>query len=336
MSSKNNSEKRCRRGRTAARKRKERLEYREKYGAQNRQEEELTVHNRKLESGIKKAEIWSAITFMWAFCLLVFLILFVALWSESVFLNWLFTVLFIGFVFMEMLVFANFMNRCHFYISLAERPSVPLGMWIPVYFVDWVRHRYLDDVFEKMNKEAVFTHCSAKQIVVTNDTNSGAWLVPGISFFVLLYFSLGNDRDFWTSDAYAGGLLCLVCFIAAVFLYVYNRKKVFKIDRESKTITIPPVSSLGRNKVVPWQKAVVAFCPGIVSSGKRWGTIVKDYLSLTTKENLTYGPSLGFRCNADTQYRFARLICEYMNVEDVKDLPDIKGFEDIIDKIKAK
>lgn len=80
----------------------------------------------------------------------------------------------------------------------------------------------------------------------------------------------------------------------------------------------------------------MAFCPGIVSGGTRWGTTVKDYLSLTAEENLPYRPSLGFRCDLATQYGFARLICEYMNAEDVAALPDIRGFEDIVGRIKAK
>lgn len=337
MNSKNNSEKRCRQKRIAARKRRERSAYREKYKEQNRQGEELSRHNWELESGIKKAEIWFFVTYMWTWGMFVFLVLFVGLWSESVFLNWLFSLLFIGFAFMVMQVFANFMSRCYFYISLGEFPSVPCGIRIPVYFVDWVRHRYLDDVFEEMNKDDVFTHCSAKQIVLTNKgSNNGDWLLPGGAFFVLLYFSLGSDGDFWTSDMYAGVLLCLVCLIAAVFLYIYNRDKVFIIDRETKMITIPPVSGFGKSTIIPWQQVVVAFCLGIISRDTRRGKIVKDYLSLTTKENLPYGPSLGFRCDANTQYRFARLICEYMNVEDVDDISDIEGFEDIIDRIKAK
>lgn len=337
MSPKNKDEKHRRQQRTAARKRKERSEYREKYKEQNRQKEELSGRNRELESGIKKAEIWFGVTFIWTLWMFVFLVLFVGLWSESVFLNGLFSLLFIGSAFMGMLVFARFMSRCHFYLSLAEFPAVPCGIRIPVYFVDRARHRYLDDVFEEMNKAEVFTHCSAKQIVLTSkDSDSGAWLIPGISFFVLLFFSLGDDGDFWTSDAYAGVVLCFVCFIAAVFLYIYHRKKVFIIDRETRMIIIPPVSCLGKSKIVPWQQAVVAFCPGIISGNMRWGKIVKDYLALTTEKNLPYGPSLGFRCDSFTQYRFAKLICEYMSVEDVNDLPDIKGFEDIIDRIKAK
>lgn len=100
-------------------------------------------------------------------------------------------------------------------------------------------------------------------------------------------------------------------------------------------ITIPPVSSFGKSKVVPWQQAVVAFGSGIISGSSRCGTIVKDYLSLTTKENLPYGPSLGFRCDWGTQYRFAKLICKYMNAEDVGNLPDIEGFEDVIARIKV-
>lgn len=38
------------------------------------------------------AEIWFVIILIWAMELFVFLLLFVALWSESVFFNWLFTI----------------------------------------------------------------------------------------------------------------------------------------------------------------------------------------------------------------------------------------------------
>lgn len=198
------------------------------------------------------------------------------LWSESVFLNRLFSLLFFVSAFMGMLVFANFMSRCHFYLLLSEFPSVPCGIRIPAYFIDRARHRYLEDAFENMNKEDIFTHCSAKQIVLTNKgLNSGAWLIPGISFFVLLSVSFSRGGGFWTSDAYVEALLCLVCFLAAVFLYICNRKKVFIIDGETSTITIPQVSGLGKSKIVPWQQAVVAFCPVIVSGGTRWGRQLK-------------------------------------------------------------
>lgn len=66
------------------------------------------------------------------------------------------------------------------------------------------------------------------------------------------------------------------------------------------------------------------------------GTAVKDYLSLAAEENLPYGPGLGFRCDSATQYRFAQLIWEYMNAENVDGRPDIRGFEDIVGRIKAK
>lgn len=197
MNSKNNSEKRSRQKRMAARKRRERSAYCAKYMEQNGQENELTEHNRKLESGMKNAEMWFGITFIWAWVMFVFLILFVGLWSESAFLNWLFTLLFIGSAFIGMLVFAKFMSRCHFYLSLADFPSVPGEIQIPIYFVDMVRHRYLEGAFEKMNKADVFTHCSSKRIVLTNNSsNSGAWFFMGIAFFVLLFISLDSDGDF--------------------------------------------------------------------------------------------------------------------------------------------
>lgn len=156
----------------------------------------------------------------------VFLVLFAGLWSESVFLNWLFSLLFIVSAFIGMLVFANFMSRCHFYLLLAEFPSMPCGIRIPVYFVNQAGHRYQDDVFENMNKEEVFIHCSAKRIVLTNKgLNSGAWLIPGISFFVLLSVSFSGEGNFWTSDTCVGAPLCLVCFLAAVFCIFTTEKK---------------------------------------------------------------------------------------------------------------
>lgn len=109
------------------------------------------------------------------------------------------------------------------------------------------------------------------------------------------------------------------------------------IDRETKTITLPPPTCFGKSRVILWQQAVVAYCPGFVNSiGMRLGIIVRDYLSLTAKEKLPYGPGLGFRCDSATQYRFAQLICEYMNAKDVAGLPDITGFEDVIARIKAE
>lgn len=337
MASKNRDEKRRRQERTAARKRRERVAYREKYREQNCTEKESAEHNRRLQSGMKRMGILVFAAFVWNLLAFTFLLLFVGLWSESVLLNVVLTVAFFGSVFMGMLVAAHYMNRCYYYTGLGVRPVVPLGLRVPVYFVDWSGRFWLDDVFEEMNKEEVFTRCSAKQIVMTNDPHSGEWMLPFFCSFFLLYFSWESAGDFWTPDAFAGLLLCPVLFIFAGFLYVYKRKKTFIIDREAKTITIPPVCCLGKSKVVPWQQVVVAYCPGFISNtGRKWGRVVQDYLSLTAKEDLPYGPSLGFRCDAPTQYRFARLICEYMQAEDIAELPDIEGFEDIIARIKTK
>lgn len=286
---------------------------------------------------MRRVGILVLISFVWNVGAFTFLVLFAGLWSESDLLNVVLTITFICSVFMSMRVVAKYMNRCHYYLTPGICPAVPLWVRIPVYFVDWIRRRWVEDVFEGMNKEKVFTHCSAKRIVITNDPKSGEWMVAFFSALLLLYFSWESEENFWMSDMFSGRLICVVLFILAGFLYVYTRKKTFIIDREAKTITIPPLTCFGKSKAIPWKQAVVAYCPGFIgTAGIKWGTIVHDYLSLTAQENLPYGPSLGFRSDAATQYRFARLIGEYMNAEDVTGLPDIEGFEDIVGRIKAE
>ena len=339
MKPKNRDEKRHRRERTAARKRKERFEYREKYKDQNQREIGLRDYNRQLESGVRKNRILFIIILIWTLGLLVFSGLSVALWPEFVFLNLILWISSVASVVMLGRVFANLLNRCQFFISLAERPSVPSGVRIPPAFrTDRVERICVEDIFEEIDRDNVFTYCSAKRIEITNDPRSLNWLILFISFLFLLYFSLDANDSIWTPDSYMGLFLCLICLIFSVFLYVYSRKKVFIINREEKTITIPPLSSFGKSKVVPYQQAVVAFCSGVISirSSGRNGTITPDYLSLTAKEDLPFGPSIGFRCDSGTQYRFALLICKYMNVPNLDDMPDIEGFEDVINRIKAK
>ena len=133
-------------------------------------------------------------------------------------------------------------------------------------------------------------------------------------------------------------LFSLTSLIITGFLYTYNKKNVFIIDREEKTISVPPLSRFGRNKVLPYQQVVVAFHPGTISfsRSRRDMIVTHDYISLTAKEDLPFGSKVGFRCDSYTQYRFALFICEYMNVPDLNDMPYIEGFEDIISKIKAK
>lgn len=131
MTSKNRNEKRRCQERTAARKRKERTAYPEKY---------------------RKHMDYGYVCFPGFVCRLVVWICFSQL---AVFL------LFIVSAFIGMLVFANFMSRCHFYLLLAEFPSMPCGIRIPVYFVNqagivtrmmylktWIRMRFLHIVVQ--------------------------------------------------------------------------------------------------------------------------------------------------------------------------------------------
>ena len=73
MKQNNKNEKRKRKLRIAARKRKERLEYREKYSTSSPQNDEWNDYNLKLESNKKKAKIWWLIAFLFTFGLFFFL-----------------------------------------------------------------------------------------------------------------------------------------------------------------------------------------------------------------------------------------------------------------------
>lgn len=339
MKQNNKDEKRHRRQRTAARKRKERSEYREKYKIYDRQQDELRYYNNKLESGIKKYKILSCVSFLCIFVFSIIPIFSVTLLPEPVVLNKILLILFIVSVFMAFWFYMNYLNRCYFSVSLAEHPALPVGVCVPKYVVDRESRICVEDIFEELNKKDVFTQCSAKRIVITNDSDS-SWIIVFILSFIPLYFSFDSSVSIWLSETFLLLLWAILCFVASVFLYVYGKKKTFIIDREEKTITIPPVSRFGKNKVLPYQQVVVAFRSGLINIREKGvsgqGMATGDYLSLTAKEDLPLGPSLGFRCNASTQYRFALFICEYMNVSDLNEMPDIEGFEDIINKIKAE
>ena len=138
----------------------------------------------------------------------------------------------------------------------------------------------------------------------------------------------------WKSDeAFMAMLIVLGLLSATVFPYLYLKKNIFIIDRENKMITIPSIYRFGKEKILPYDQVVVSFCSGVAPTNRR-GALVDDYISLTGKGDLPFGPSVGFRGDVSTKYRFAWFICEYMNVPDLEVMPEIEGFEDIISKIK--
>ena len=77
MKQNNKNEKRKRKLRIAAGKRKERLEYREKYSTSSPQNDEWSDYNLKLESNKKKAKIWWLIAFLFTFGLFFFSIVYI-------------------------------------------------------------------------------------------------------------------------------------------------------------------------------------------------------------------------------------------------------------------
>ena len=335
MVPKNKDEKRRSRQRMKARKRQERAEFREKYKTWNQQEDELTDYNLKLESGVEKAKFLSFISILCTFAMFAFSVFSVALLNSSILLNSILLILYAVSVFITLLLHTNYMNRCQFFISLAERPSVPTRVCIPKYMVDWDNRYTMEDTFENINKDDIFKHCSAKRVVITNNSGSLVWVVPFIMFLIFLYILFDMDNKL---ELFMTLLFSLTALIITGFLYAYNKKNVFIIDREKKTISVPSLSRFGRNKVLPYQQVVVAFHPGTISFSRSRGCMIvtHDYISLTAKEDLPFGSKVGFRCDSYTQYRFALFICEYMNVPDLNDMPYIEGFEDIISKIKAK
>lgn len=338
MKLKNKDEKRRSRQRTKERKSNERAEFREKHKTWNQQEKGLTDYNCRLQSGIEKAKILSLITLLCTIGMSAFCCISVALLNGSIFFNSIVLILYIISVFITHMSYTNYMNRCQFYISLAEQPSLPTGVCVPKYMADRSNQFSMKNTFENMNKDEIFTYCSAKRIVITNDSGSMKWSISFIIFLILfyIYISLGDISNIRTPESFTILILCLTFLILTGFLYTYCKKDVFIIDREEKTITIPPLSRFGKNKVLPYQQVVVAFCSGLTPISSRYQTATCDYISLTAKEDLPFGPKVGFRCDSYTQYRFALLICEYMNVSYLDDMPDIKGFENIIDRIRTK
>lgn len=335
----NKNEKRKRQLRIAARKRQDRIKYREKYGAKERQYNEEKAFQQKLESDKKKAQIECVIVLILSMGLGTFFLIYPIHVEVGLPFIVISLVLCAGLIFVMPWMYGNYTNRCYFVTQLAEKPILPVGVafpCIPDYYYDISTHKDELCRFEQVKKE-VFTHCSAKRVVITSsDRGSLSWIVSTIVFFVMLY-SFGQDIcNDWKSGETLILLSTILCFLSsAVFLYFYEKKNIFIIDRENKMITIPPVYRFGKEKVVPYDQVVVSFRSGTIPFG-HLGRLhcVDDYVSLTAKENLPFGPRVGFRCDVYTQFRFARFICEYMNVADLEDMPEIEGFEDIISKIK--
>lgn len=337
----NKNEKRKRQLRIAARKRQDRIKYREKYGAKERQYNEEKAFQQKLESDKKKAQIECVIVLILSMGLGTFFLIYPIHVEVGLPFIVISLVLCAGLIFVMPWMYGNFTNRCYFVTQLAEKPILPVGVafpCIPDYYYDISTHKDELCRFEQIKKE-VFTHCSAKRVVITSsDRGSLSWIVPTIVFFVMLY-SFGQDIcNDWKSGETLILLSTILCFLSsAVFLYFYEKKNIFIIDRENRMITIPPVYRFGKEKIVPYDQVVVSFRSGTIPIPSRCRSRalgVHDYVSLTAKENLPFGPRVGFRCDVYTQFRFARFICEYMNVADLEDMPEIEGFEDIISKIK--
>ncbi|WP_277131695.1 MULTISPECIES: hypothetical protein [Bacteroides] len=332
MKQNNKNEKRKRKLRIAARKRKERLEYREKYRTSSPLNDEWSDYNLKLESDKKKAKIWWLIALLFTFGLFLFFIIYIR--SEELGTTLYLLIYILCFVSVSILfcMGASFQSRCYHAIQLGECPISPMGV-----FPKLVGIRYCDkgknELFEDV-KDDVFTYCSAKKIVITNNSSGLGWII----YMLLSIFILYLMRDFiyndWRSyEALIAMLIILGLLSATVFLYLYLKKNTFIIDRENKMITIPSIYRFGEEKILPYDQVVVSFCSG-VAPPNRHGVLVDDYISLTGKEDLPFGLSVGFRGDVSTKYRFAWFICEYMNVSDLEVMPEIEGFEDIISRIK--
>lgn len=337
----NKNEKRKRQLRIAARKRQDRIKYREKYGAKERQYNEEKAFQQKLESDKKKAQIECVIVLILSMGLGTFFLIYPIHVEVGLPFIVISLVLCAGLIFVMPWMYGNFTNRCYFVTQLAEKPILPVGVafpCIPDYYYDISTHKDELCRFEQVQKD-VFTHCSAKRVVITSsDRGSLSWIVSTIVFFVMLY-SFGQEIcNDWKSGETLILLSTILCFLSsAMFLYFYEKKNIFIIDRENRMITIPPVYRFGKEKIVPYDQVVVSFRSGTIPIPSRCRSRalgVHDYVSLTAKEDLPFGPRVGFRCDVYTHFRFARFICEYMNVADLEDMPEIEGFEDIISKIK--
>ena len=333
MKQNNKNEKRKRKLRIAARKRKERLEYREKYSTSSPQNDEWNDYNLKLESNKKKAKIWWLIAFLFTFGLFFFSIVYIRSEELGTTLYLLIYILCYVSVPITFWMGTSFQSRCHHAIQLGECPISPMGVFpklIGIRYCDKGKNEFFEDV-----KDDIFTYCSAKKIVLTNDSGSLGWIVfMLLSIFFILYLMGASIYNDWKSDeAFMAMLIVLGLLSATVFPYLYLKKNIFIIDRENKMITIPSIYRFGKEKILHYDQVVVSFCSGVAPTNRR-GALVDDYISLTGKGDLPFGPSVGFRGDVSTKYRFAWFICEYMNVPDLEVMPEIEGFEDIISKIK--
>ena len=76
----------------------------------------------------------------------------------------------------------KFQSRCHHAIQLGECPISPMGVFpklIGIRYCDKGKNEFFEDV-----KDDIFTYCSAKKIVLTNDSGSLGWIV----FYASIYF----------------------------------------------------------------------------------------------------------------------------------------------------
>lgn len=332
----NKNEKRKRKLRIAARKRKERLEYREKDRNRHQENDEWSNYNLKLQSDKKKAKIWCLITLLLTFGLSFFFFFILYKRSEQLGATLVLLIYILCSVLVSILpwMYARFESRCHHAIQLAECPIYPLGV-LPELIGIRYRDNDKNDFFEDV-KDDIFTCCSAKKIVIMTDPgNLGHIIFMLLTIFALYIMGDIIYNDWKSGEALTAFIIILGLLSTTVFFYLYTKKNTFIIDRENKMITIPPIYRFGKEKILPYDQVVVSFCsgtaPGCTSRG---GVLVDDYISLTGKDDLPFGPNVGFRGDISTKYRFARFICEYMNVADLEDMPEIEGFEDIISKIK--
>lgn len=191
MKQNNKNEKRKRKLRIAARKRKERLEYREKYSTSSPQNDEWNDYNLKLESNKKKAKIWWLIAFLFTFGLFFFSIVYIRSEELGTTLYLLIYILCYVSVPITFWMGTSFQSRCHHAIQLGECPISPMGVFpklIGIRYCDKGKNEFFEDV-----KDDIFTYCSAKKIVLTNDFGSLGWIV-----FMLLSITIGNRmRHLW-------------------------------------------------------------------------------------------------------------------------------------------
>ncbi|RGZ63429.1 hypothetical protein DW985_00480 [Bacteroides ovatus] len=127
MKQNNKNEKRKRKLRIAAGKRKERLEYREKYSTSSPQNDEWSDYNLKLESNKKKAKIWWLIAFLFTFGLFFFSIVYIRSEELGTTLYLLIYILCYVSVPITFWMGTSFQIRCHHAIQLGE---CPISLWV--------------------------------------------------------------------------------------------------------------------------------------------------------------------------------------------------------------